>query len=149
MSAGKWLGIFEVIQKILSQCQVERLGKNELGKTQCPLEFLIRFKPSPILIRPSPLRRSHDWNIIDEERCNQLVDIEKMHNPLAQMHKTISDINQRRRSEAQKRNNAETNVIRTKIEVGDYVMVRTNAKKEHKLQTRWRRPKWVTEASHI
>lgn len=121
LSAGQLPTIVEAIQRILNQSPVEHLEKNEIGKIRCPLEVFTGLKPSPILIRPSPLRRFCDLKIIDQERDNQLIDIERMHNALAQMHKNISENNQRHCTEAHKVHNAKTNVLPMNIEIDCYV----------------------------
>lgn len=100
--AGRWPATVEAVQRILKHSPVKRLEKNGLGKIQCPLKVLTGLKPSAILIRLSPLRHFHDLKIIDQERCNRLIDIEGMHNAFAQMHKYKSENTQHRRTQAQK-----------------------------------------------
>lgn len=114
------------------------------------MEVFTELKPSALLIRPLPLNRFRDFRTIYEERCNQLVNIARMHNTPAQMHMKISESNQQRGTKAQKMCNAKTIVSAINIEACDYVMIRRHAKKDHKLQARWKGQVHVTKAkSHL
>lgn len=86
----------------------------------------------------------------DQERCNRLFDVERMPNALAQMHKNIPENNQRRHTQAKKLHNAKTSMLQIEIEVRQYVIVRMQEKKEHRLPALWRGPMRVRKAkSHL
>lgn len=58
--------------------------------------------------------------------------------------------NEQVRARARQKHNAKTKVLPLNINIGDFVMVRVNAKRGHKLQTKWKGPMQVTETkSHL
>lgn len=110
------------------------------------MEVFLGLKPSPLVIRPLPLRRYCDLNSVSEERCKQILNLGTLAEALDQRHKEVNMQNQYRRKQAQRIHNAKTNVSPWNIDVGDYVMVRTHCNRNHKLQTNCRGPMRETEA---
>lgn len=82
---------------------------------------------------------------IDEERGRQIIDIERTHDALQQMRKELWDSNQLRRMQAQQTQNDHTNILSVNTEIGDHVMIRTHAKRNHKLQSLRRGPMKVID----
>lgn len=107
---------------------------------RCPMEAFTGMQPPPLLVRPSPFRRFWDLEALDRERCTSLVDIDRMHTALSHMHKELAEHNLKRRTQSQKLHNAKTHILPINIELADYVMIRTHAKREQKLQARWHGP---------
>lgn len=110
------------------------------------MEVFICLKAEPLLVRSSPLRMYRNAHGTDEARIATISDIEALHNALENVYKEVSKRNRMNRTRAQKWQNAKTNVLPLNITVGDYVMIRTHAKREHKLQFRWRGPMLVKDA---
>lgn len=115
-------------------------GRNKLGNMRCPMEVCTGLEPSTLVIRHMPLCRYKNFKSIDEEQCYRITNIEKMHDALEQIHKEVSNSNQRQRVQSQKVHNARTNVLALRIYIGDGVMIRSHSKKIHKLQQNWRGP---------
>lgn len=109
------------------------------------LEVFTGLKPSPLLVSPMPLRKFKDIAAINEARTRELANITAPHEALDEMHKDVVESSSKQRTRAQKIHNARTSVTPLNIAVGDYVMIRAHARKEHKLQTKWRGPMLVKE----
>lgn len=150
LSVGQRPAIVECIQKVTNQFPMEHLGKDDDGMMLCPMKVFTGLNPSAHLVRPSPLRRFRDLKDINEERAIQLVNIRSIYEALAGMHKNISTRKEHKRTQSQTMYNAKTNVLPVNFEVGDYVMIRTHAKRSHKFRPQWRGPMNVTDAkSHL
>lgn len=146
LSAGSWTSIVEAIQKIMNQSPLKRLGTNAQGVMRCPMEVFTGLKASPLIIRPLPLRKYMSVKALDEARTMQVINIDRFHQALENIHKEVSDNNTANRSRALKWHNAKTNVTPLNINIGDYVMIRTHAHRNHKLESKWRGPMLVVEA---
>lgn len=68
---------------------MEHLSKNDDGKKLCPVKVFTGLKPSALLVQLSPSRRFRRLNCINEERCNQLININLNHEGPAQMQKSM------------------------------------------------------------
>lgn len=90
LSAGQWPAILDKIQRVINHSPVERLGKDKNGNTRCPVEVFLGIKPSQFVALPKPLRKYKDFKSTSEERCRQIIIIEKIHTALEEMHRGIS-----------------------------------------------------------
>lgn len=95
LSTGQWPAVLDVIQRIIHHSPVHRLGKNENGNTRCPMEVFLGLRPSLLGARLTPLRRYRDIKSTNAERCHQIADIGRIHTVLEQMHKDVSNSNQK------------------------------------------------------
>lgn len=97
------------------------------------MEVFLGLKPSPLGAVPRALRLYRDRESINAERCRQIADIRRTCTVLEQMHKALSNSNEKRHTQAQKTDNSKIEVLPINIDIVDYVMVRTHAKPSHKL----------------
>lgn len=133
LSVGKGASIVDVIQRTLNHSPIERLEIHGDGNCRCPLEVFLGLKPSPRNARPTSMRTYKDVSGIRGKRCRRITDLGRSPEVLRQMHKEVCNDNNRRRSRAQQIHNTRTNVLPISIEIGDYVMIRSHAKRNHKL----------------
>lgn len=89
LSVAQWPTILESIQKIRNQHLTEDFDSKDTGKIRCPMKLFIGLKPSTLLLRPSPLRRFCELQSINEERCNQLINISHRQTALFRKHSSI------------------------------------------------------------
>lgn len=134
MSVGQWPTIVHVIQRVINNSHVERLRMNEAGNMRCQIGVFFGRRPSHLVAIPSPLHRYRDLKSLEEERCRQTVSINTMHESLERMHEEVAANNRKRQTLAQRSHNAKTNILAVKCDVGSFVMIRTHAKGNHKLQ---------------
>lgn len=73
-----------------------------------------------------------DLKAIQEARMKEIVDIDPLHEVLEKDHGEVSNNKKMERSRAQKQHDAKTNVQPVYIGIGDFVIVRTQAKREYK-----------------
>lgn len=146
LSAGKWPSIIESIQKVMNQSTWKRFRKNTQGGMRCPMKVFTGLRPSPLLVRLTPLRKYKDLRAIDEARTAEIINFSGLHEVLVKVHKEESNNNMVNRSRALRCHNAKTNVTPLNINVGDHLMIRTHAQRDHKLQSKWRGPMLVNEA---
>lgn len=116
------------------------------GNNRCPTEVFSGLKPSSLIVCLSLKRIYKDDNGIDDEWCRRATDIGRAHEVLRQMYKEVCNNNNQRRSRAQQVHNDRTNVLPISIEIGDYVMIHTHAKRNHKLKSLWRGPMKVVDS---
>lgn len=102
----------------------------------CPIEVFTGLRAHSRFIRTAPLRRYREMKVLDENRGKKIVNIDMFHAVLEEMHKEVLENNRLRRSRAEQIHNAKTNIVPINIAVGDYVMIRTKASRQHKLQSR-------------
>lgn len=136
----------DVIQKDINQSAVARLGRNNLGVMRFPMEVLTGLRTHSLFICPAPLRVYGEMKVLDEGKANQIANVEMLHVALEEFHKEVLEINRLHRSRAQLINNAKNNIIPMNYSVGDYVLVRIHANRQHKLQFRWQRARCMKEA---
>lgn len=121
------------MQKVIIQFPTEQLGKDDDGKMLCPMKVYTRLNLSAFLVRSLPLKHFCDLNSIDENRASQLVNTRSIHEALAEMHESISTHKEHKRMQSQMMHNAKANVLPINFEAGDYLKIRTHAKRSHKL----------------
>lgn len=110
------------------------------------MEIFTGLKTPPLLISPTPLRIYKDVRATDEAKMAEIINIAVLHEAVEKVHKEVEKKNTANRTRAQKWYNAKTNVLPLNIAIGDYEMIRTHAKREHKLQSKWRGLMLVKEA---
>lgn len=79
LSVRQWPSLFNVVKKIINKSPVERLGTNKEGKLRCPMKVFLGLKLCMLVIRPLPLRRYRDLNLLTEKRCMQVVNMRIVH----------------------------------------------------------------------
>lgn len=75
----------------------------------------------------------------------EILNIDALHEALEKVHKNVSKNNQMDRNLARRRQNAKTSILPVHVSIGEYVIVRTYAKREFKLQSKWNGPMSVKE----
>lgn len=93
-----------------------------------------------------PLHKYRDLAPQSHVRIDAITEVTRLHVALNEVHKTVSAGNTRRRTQAQKIHNARTNVTPITLHIDDYVMVRTDVQRKHKVQSIWRGPMRVIES---
>lgn len=111
------------------------------------MRVFLRLEPSSLVFRPWPLKRFYYLKILSEERCKKLINVGIMQEALEKVHQDAHSRSERRSTRARLVHNAKTNILPLNIEVGDYVLIRTHAMRNHKLQAKWRRPMKIFEAN--
>lgn len=145
MPVTQWPSLVGAVQKVINHSPIKRLGRNRAGNMRCPMEVFTGLTPSPLLVRPMPLKTYRTVRVLDNERVRSIIDIGKLHESLEEMHKDVSKGNTQVRTRAQQIHNARTKVLPLNIYVGDFVMVRVSTKRGHKLETKWKGPMRVVE----
>lgn len=102
------------------------------------MEVFTRLKPFPFLIRPTPLQKCKSTKALDEAHVKELTFTTALHEVLVRTCKDVAESNATRRMREQKIHNTGKNVLLLNATIGGYVMIRAHARKEHKLQTKWR-----------
>lgn len=103
-------------------------------------------KAPPLLIRPLPLKKYKDVRALNEAVTAEFININKVHAMLESVHKEVKGSSMANRAHALKWHNAKTNRVALNITVGDYVIVRTDAHRNRKLQFKWCRAMLVKQA---
>lgn len=97
-----------------------------------------------------PLRTYRTLQGIDKEGLLSVMGVGKLQVSFEAIHEELSSRNEQMHTKAQQLHNARTNVLPVNIVVGDFLMVRVNAKQGHKPQMKWKGPMRVVEAkSHF
>lgn len=146
LPAKKWPSIVSCVQSVINQAPVERLGKSDDGGTwRTPMQVFTGRKPAGILLRPVTIEEVADGESLAIERALQVANACDLHSALDYMHKEVAGRSEHRRTRAQKLHNARTGVTPVNFRVGDFVLVRSNQKRSHKLDSQWIGPKRVVE----
>ena len=148
LSPRQWPTVSECLSSVLNQAPSKRLGlrdPNKPGVFRTPLEVFTGHLPSRPLLRSFPSDGSEQVNIESEARARQLVEIDKLHEALSGMHRTVKEtISSTRRKQIEKHNNI-TQVTTESFQIGDFVLVRCPSKRGHKLRFHWRGPRRVVQ----
>lgn len=102
------------------------------------MEVFSSLKLPPLIVRPMPMRKYRDVKTVNAECCRSVSNIDEVQQVLGSMDKEVCENNQAKRTRAQKIHNVKTIVLPLKIDTNDYVMVRVDAKRKHKLQHKWK-----------
>lgn len=89
-----------------------------------------------MIIRPMPRQKYKDIETLNKARVAAITSTVMLHNALDRMHKKEAANNMLRRTRAQTVHNSNTSVARLNVIVGDYIMIRTHAKREHRLHSK-------------
>lgn len=109
--------------------------------TRCPIKVFLEMRRSPWKALPEPFRKHKQPKSIHIKLCRQIfTNIESIRFTIERIHREILEGDNKQRTLAQKVYNARTSVLSINISIGDYVMVRTHAKRNRKLQATWRGP---------
>lgn len=87
LPAIKWPSIIEAIQKIINHAPLQRLGRNKAGHMRCPMEVFTGLTPSPLSLRPMPLKSYRTLQALDQEKALNMVDVGRLHESLNAVHK--------------------------------------------------------------
>lgn len=139
-----WPDIIQVIQKVINESPVERLGKRADGIYRSPLEVMTGIMPS----RSCPtsiLNRDDHIKAITLSDCQRITKIDCLQTALAGMHKTLSERMRANRERHIRSHNKRTNIVEPSFNIGDFVLVRKAQNKGHKLSFRWQGPKRITK----
>lgn len=129
-----WPSIVDAIHSIINQSALQSLGKRQDGKTPCPFIMFTRIKFATLLTRPNPLIQYEDLDELCAARRKAILNIVFLQATLDGIHREVPEINDKRRASACKRHNRKDNVLHVNFSIGDYVMVCSHAKLNHKLQ---------------
>lgn len=103
-------------------------------------------KPRLLLLRPTLRAKLFEASVLMEQCVADMLDVMKMQEELKKLHKYMAAPKQESHKYAQRRYNSKTNgLLRILIPV-DYVSVRSNDKKGHKLSIEWQGPMRVIES---
>ena len=144
-----WPAVLEMVQSILNQSPWKRLGSREnspRGIYRTPLEVFTSCRPRRPLLKALPIGDYSNTMSLDEARARQLCGIEELQGAMELMHKDVKGLISSSRKSAIERHNSKTNVREFSFHVGDFVLVRTQEKRLHKLQFIWRGPRRITKA---
>lgn len=93
---------------------------------RCLVKVFVGIRLSLLLIQPSPLRNYKEMNALEMERATQISNVEYLPSALPDIHEEVSIRHEGNRSKAP--TIQETTVLLHYFEIGDYVVVRWNAK---------------------
>eukprot|EP00173_Palmaria_palmata_P000654 Plantae.Rhodophyta-Palmaria_palmata.ctg13165.p1 GENE.Plantae.Rhodophyta-Palmaria_palmata.ctg13165~~Plantae.Rhodophyta-Palmaria_palmata.ctg13165.p1 ORF type:complete len:337 (-),score=45.86 Plantae.Rhodophyta-Palmaria_palmata.ctg13165:285-1295(-) len=130
----EWPQVLPIIQSVLNNSVVASLGNKAplTAFTDLPADNPIR------LILPSSTATP---KALDEIKVLQLMQVEMLHDSLAQVHRDIVQRQTDRRDSAVREHNAKTHVPAANFSVGDFVLVAKRiAKDGHKLRLQWQGP---------
>jgi len=137
-----WPDVISLIQKIINESPVERLGKREDGIFRSPLEVMTGIKPART--NPTSSMKCGD-NSLSLSECQRIANIDRLQFALANMHKNVSEKIRANRARQIKIHNERTNIIHPSFSIGDFVLVRKAHNKGHKLAFKWQGPKRITK----
>lgn len=140
-----WPSVVNIIQKVLNESPLERLGKRDDGTFRTPLEVMTGLKPCRTNLAPSVEYSNKTGVSLDHARCEQILRIDDLKEALDSMHKEVAELVRRNRSKQIKAHNRKTKIITPNFSVGDFVLVRRAQDKGHKLSFKWQGPMRVTK----
>lgn len=141
MPPTQWPHILNCVQCVLNQSPLERLGKDpDSSSWPSPLQVFTGRKPDRLLLRPEVTSPVATHQPIDAARAREVARLPQLQAALDDMHRDVARGNERRRSQAQIRQNARTRVTPVNFAIGDYVMTRAARGKRHKLTSNWLGP---------
>lgn len=141
-----------MVQTVLNEGPLERLGKNADGSMRSPLDVMTRIKPRRIEIH-----KAGDYELKNERktmkcaRSEQLINIEKLQESLNIMHKDVGERISNRKQKAIESHNKAANIVLPRFEPGDFVIVRSEQKGRHKMSLKWPGPRRIksTLSMHV
>jgi Integrase core domain/Integrase zinc binding domain/Chromo (CHRromatin Organisation MOdifier) domain len=137
MSSLDWPQILPVLQSILNHSVRSSLGD------RAPITVFTGLPADNPLRTLVPSGTTQEKSL-EYVRARRLVHISDMEQSLTNMHRQVSALRTRRRSDAVTRHNEKTHVQPANFIVGDYVLVAQRLQNEgHKLRVRWRGPRKV------
>lgn len=117
---------------------------------RCRREDFAGLKLPPKMGHATPSRKCCDLKLLSSARIEAISDVTILRDALDEVHSETATQNTLHRTRAQKAQNSKTNIFQLTISTGDYVMIRTHPKKDHKLQSIWCGPMCLVEAnSHL
>lgn len=102
------------------------------------MEIFLGLKPNLFIAIPNLLHRQQDLKSLTKEKCRRIVNIYIVHGTLKRMHKEVAGSNRKRRTLAKRYQNAKNNILSVNFEIGSFVMIRTHARRNHKVEPIWR-----------
>jgi len=143
LAAQDWDLTTNLIQRILNESPLARLGKNEDGSCRTPLQVMVGMRPHRTFFK-TEIGDSKESVTIEKARAIQVTNIERVHIALDEMHKDVSKRTSRNRQKHIDAHNQKTGIISPNFNVGDFVIVRTSVDKGHKLNYKWVGPRRIT-----
>lgn len=105
-------------------------GQKQIRKKRLSTNFFRGLQPFLLSVCASPFQQFQDLKILDHERCNHLVDINRIHTALNQIRKYMAQHDKKRRTQTHQVQYARTHIPPPNIEVGGNDLIRTHARKE-------------------
>ena len=139
-----WPSIVNIIQKVLNESPLRRLGKNKDGNFRTPLEVMTGLKPCRTNLAPSVEYKKAQGKTMEEAKCSQLIKIDDLQGAMDDMHKDVFERIRGNRAKEIKAHNRKTNLTAPQFEIGDFVLVRRAQDKGHKLSFKWQGPMRIT-----
>lgn len=132
----------------MNQAPLKRLGKSLDKRTTswlCPLEFFTQLKQKSFPVRPAPLKEFTECESLEVERAHHIVQFNRVHESLQDMHKGVAENSLKVRKGGQKMHNAGTRITPVTLHIGDHILIRSNKSQRHKLSPEWVGPMRIIE----
>jgi len=140
-----WPDVIGLIQTVLNEAPLPRLGKREDGTLRCPLEVMTGICPRRVLVLGvDPAPDNVECYSLERVRAEQVARIDKLQTSLLEMHKDVAHHVGKNRQRQLRSHNKKTNVVQPNFHVGDFVLVRRAQDRGHKLNFRWIGPRRIT-----
>lgn len=122
----------DLIQTVLIEAPLKRLGSRDGGTFRTPLEVMTGIKPLRSVYISAKFANSEALHrMIEKTRAIQTMEICNLQNALQEMHKDVGTRVSKNREQQIRRQKKQTNIVSPSFEMGDFVLVRTQ-KKGHK-----------------
>jgi len=141
-----WPTVVGMIQSILNESPLKRLGSKGPGVYRSPLEVMTGISPNRKHFSNTQVGKSKiKSKSLSKARLLQLLEINLLQEAFDGMHKTTTEKVSKSREKKIKMHNQKTNIISQTFNLGDFVLVRKAQNKGHKLSYRWIGPRRITK----
>jgi len=137
-----------MVQTILNEAPLKRLGKNTDGSIRSPLQVMTGIIPTRKILELEPLPDGVTTKNITEARAIQLLSIINLQESLDNIHRKVGERLTKNRKRDIKHHNQKTNIIYPNFNIGDLVLIRCASEKGHKLKFKWKGPRRVMGSIH-
>ena len=142
-----WPKIINMVQVVLNESPVARLGMNEDNTCRTPLQVMTGIRPTRDSSLQGDLRFIHGGDLT-RNKIGTITNLDELQKAIENVHKNVSDRVSAERARQIHAHNKHTKVVTPSFTLGDFVLVKRPQEKGHKLLFKWTGPRRVSKILH-
>jgi len=141
-----WPTVVGMIQSVLNEAPLKRLGSKGNGTHRSPLEVMTGIEPNRKTFSNMRIgTKRFKEKSLTKARLMQVLEINVLQEAFDKMHKTTAEKVKKNRERKIQDHNKKTNIVSHRFNIGDFVLIRRPQDKGHKLSCRWIGPRRITK----